>query len=327
MATNRYTVQCESCEADVTLKTSAAGTKVDCPKCKYRFVAPRAPAAADDPPPAKGGKDGAKKSAVKKGKKKAGNPTVMIGGLLGVLAVAVLAAGGYVLFGGDGDDSPPRNASNNRPNHFATGPDDDDPDDGTPGTDPGTTPGVTGPGPEPGPPPIVPPRPASALLEPTNLLPGEATAILRVNVPRFAETPFFGGVFDSRTRDLFRSSMGFEVDLVNTFIHCRVGAGDEPFSLIRTNSPINELDLYKRMKVDKPADSPINSRHYFTILSSPFIEAVIQRVPRRRGLRPGRPWGRQAREWGAAGGLRPRRLADDSHQQSAGVVRVLKKFE
>ena len=276
MATNRYTVQCESCEADVTLKTSAAGTKVDCPKCKYRFVAPRAPAAADDAPDdkagkGKAGKTPAKKSAGKKGKK-SGNSTVLIGGLLGVLAVCVLAAGAFVLFAG-GDEKPSGTgntfANNSNTNNSPGGSDDPgtgDPDNGT-----GTTPvGV----PDPGPTPQPALRPTSALLDATNLLPGESTAVLRVNVPQFAGTPFFGGVFDSRTRELFRESMGFEVDLIDTFIHCRVGPDNAPFSVVRTNVPINDVGMYDRMKVNKPADSPINSKHYFVIEASPFIDAV-----------------------------------------------------
>lgn len=293
MAMSRYTVQCESCEAKVPLKVSAAGTKVDCPKCKFRFVAPPPPADEENPDdkPAKKDSSGKKDKAApkngdekkpKKGKKKSGNSTVMIGGVLGVLAVAVLGAGGFILFGGSSDTPPPRVASP-APMMNNPFPDGEDPDglnpDGTPATTPGTNPTLT-PGTAPTPPttpkkdPIVPVRSAKALLEPTNLLPGAATSVLRVNVQKFAETPFYGAIFDLRIREMFQTSLGFPPDLVDTFIHCRVAPADAAFAVIRTREPIDELGMYERMAVVRPKDSPVQGRHYFLIQTNPFLDAV-----------------------------------------------------
>src|SRR5438105_9903574 len=91
-----FKVPCPSCEAQVLIKNpNLIGTKVECPKCKYRFKveAPKEEAAAAEAP--------AKVESAADAGKKAKKKKMLIGVGLGVLAVGLLGAGGYAIFGGD----------------------------------------------------------------------------------------------------------------------------------------------------------------------------------------------------------------------------------
>ena len=114
--------QCPSCEALVPIRDpNLVGRKIDCPKCKYRFVVEEP---ADEEPaeaPAKGkkatgvttkpkaGAKAAKEEAApaKPAKKKSGgdNSTMVWGVGLAVLALALLGVGGWFLFSGDSGSS------------------------------------------------------------------------------------------------------------------------------------------------------------------------------------------------------------------------------
>jgi hypothetical protein len=123
--TSSFKQQCPSCEAMVPIRDPGlVGKKIDCPKCKYRFVVEE-PLPEDD----EAGDDGAaegkktKSTAVtdkkgkprrlrddeippdedeeSKGKSKAPNPKVLYIGIgLGVVALVALIGGGILLFGG-----------------------------------------------------------------------------------------------------------------------------------------------------------------------------------------------------------------------------------
>jgi len=88
-----FKVPCPSCEAQVLIKNpNLVGTKVECPKCKYRFKveAPAGEAPKDDKAAKdkdKKAEDKAKKPAAKKNKK-------VLGAVLGVAGVLLLAVGG-----------------------------------------------------------------------------------------------------------------------------------------------------------------------------------------------------------------------------------------
>src|SRR6516225_5630713 len=94
--------QCPSCEAMVPIRDpNLIGKKVDCPKCKYRFVVDDpGPGDEADERPAKKGAAGRKPAGKLKPKKKAGgNNMVILGAVLGVVAIAVLAVGAWMWFG------------------------------------------------------------------------------------------------------------------------------------------------------------------------------------------------------------------------------------
>src|SRR5437016_4664951 len=107
MAATTFKQQCPSCEAMVPIRDpSLVGRKIDCPKCKYRFVVEE-PAAEDteEAAPARPGKKtdaGKGKAGATKGekgdkeKKEGSNKT--LGLVLVVVALALLGAGGYFIF-------------------------------------------------------------------------------------------------------------------------------------------------------------------------------------------------------------------------------------
>src|SRR5207247_3538580 len=122
--------QCPSCEAMVPIRDPGLiGRKIDCPKCKYRFVVeePAGEEEEADEKPAKKGKDStavtdkpgakAKAAPAKKGakggprrpddeeedrpkskKKSGGSGVVILGVGLAAVAVLALAVGGYFAF-------------------------------------------------------------------------------------------------------------------------------------------------------------------------------------------------------------------------------------
>ena len=130
MATDSMTVNCPSCDAKVTAKAASVGKKIECSRCKNRFILEQSPAMADSPKPKKGSKaavvadDEDTPAPKKKGGKKAaakakggGNTKVMVGALIGVLALAGLAIGAFVIFGGgdkNAKTNPTTPANNNQ---------------------------------------------------------------------------------------------------------------------------------------------------------------------------------------------------------------------
>src|SRR5207249_699693 len=114
--------QCPSCEAMVPIKDrSLIGRKIDCPKCKYRFVVEgpedEEPEAAEaTKPAAKGkGKEPAKggprkrraddNGKSKKKKKAGGSNKVVLGAGLAVVAVILLGVAGFFMMGGSDSGS------------------------------------------------------------------------------------------------------------------------------------------------------------------------------------------------------------------------------
>src|SRR3954470_23946750 len=102
-ANTSFKVACPSCEAAVPIRDpNLIGKKIDCPKCKYRFVVDDpGPGDEADERPARKAAPGRKPGAKLKPKKKAGgNNMVILGAVLGVVALAVLGVGGWMIFGG-----------------------------------------------------------------------------------------------------------------------------------------------------------------------------------------------------------------------------------
>src|SRR5258706_4258442 len=86
-----FKLPCPSCEAKVLIKTpNLIGTKVECPKCKYRFKVE----APKDETPDESNKAAAAESSEDAGRKSGKNKKKLIGAVLGVVAVGLLAAGG-----------------------------------------------------------------------------------------------------------------------------------------------------------------------------------------------------------------------------------------
>src|SRR5438105_4053853 len=112
MATSTsFKQQCPSCEAMVPIRDPGLiGRKIDCPKCKYRFVVEEPAEEDDDGKPvgkakpgdknAKGGKGGPRKAGAEEEKKGSGKMLFLGIGLAGVALVAIIVCV-VVLSGGD----------------------------------------------------------------------------------------------------------------------------------------------------------------------------------------------------------------------------------
>jgi hypothetical protein len=259
MANLTYSVACPSCDAAVSVKSGAAAArkKIECPKCKYRFVAP--------PPDDEEADEPAAEEAGKKKKKKGSGATVMVGAALGVLAVGLLGAGGYFLFA-DGEtttvtkNNPPRPPVKPNP---------------PPATDPGTVP----PKQQDKEPPKEQPKvktPSGPPKDLTNMLPNDTVSVVRVNFEKVAQqTPFFSAFFDGAVRDQFRASLALNPDDLAAYIHCAVGKDvREPFGVLRTKAPVDQVAFWHAIRVTRPTRGPVKQREYFLLENNSFLNSV-----------------------------------------------------
>ncbi len=289
-----FTVPCPSCEADVLVKNdSLIGKKIDCTKCKYRFKVPD---------PNRGDADDAPTAEVPAAKGKKANSKMLIGVGAGIAALALLAGVGYFVF--MGEDPKPKTPTVQRPPTPPTPPQPNPMTDPMGTTDPATpmpmTPMPMTPEGEPviappvaiAPPSntnagnattVVPkvdvpkPVPAGQMKDPTNLLPGKTQAVLQINMQRLQQTPMYSAFFDRQTLDFFRNSMHFEATDITHVVLALVGADREPFTVIRTKTPVHSLNtLYDKMQLTPGKLSPIKSRPYAVIKpnSNPFLTAI-----------------------------------------------------
>lgn len=309
MTTERFTTNCPSCDAGVAVKAALVGKKIECPKCKFRFVVP-APAGEAEPAsakgkadkPAKGGDSAKTNPAVKeksgkKGKdkekeKKGGNGKVIVGAIVGVVALVGLAVGAILIFGklnGDGGSAKAPTTRQQQPNDNGPGPNTPPipPGNGGDPMDPG---GMTDPKPpegtDPKPPeggnntptptPKPPKRPGKFTgVEITNLLPGDTTAVFHArmdDLDRNART-LRNVVFDKVTTDLFVRAMNFKPDQITEVVQCEVGAARAPFAVIRTKDELDEA-MFAKPKMNSNPPETIQGRQYRMVVSNAFLSAA-----------------------------------------------------
>lgn len=232
-----FKVQCPSCESAVLIKNpNLVGTKVECPKCKYRF---KVEAPAEEPakdaakPDKKDAKADKKEKGAKEKKPKAakGKNKKLVGIGLAVGAVALLGIGGYVMFGTD--SGPPKgNTSPNvqRPPQVPTQtPDGTDDTKGKDGDDAKKPKDNT--------PPVV--LATKSDKEPTNLLPTKSVAVLRFDLSKLRATPAGGMLLDPGTAEMVKASLGFDLGDIEQYFHCTVGEKDRAaVGLIRLRTPV-----------------------------------------------------------------------------------------
>ncbi len=266
-----FKIVCPSCETSVTIKNpSLVGKKIDCPKCKYRFVV-EAPADleadeeetdAADKKPKKGGKGKKKgaKAAVEADddappKKK--NTTLLIGLGLGGVAILLLVVAVFTgIF--DGDD-----AKSTATGSTATAPKTE-----------ATAPAVK---PEAGPAPTKGFAPGIAR-DVSNLLPNDAQWVASVDVPATLQTVPGSTLFDGAkpTAALVTDSLGFKVDTIERIVAAGGGDGKWSFTVIRTRTDFTR-DTVKKAVTDAETPEPaktIKSREYFLIKDNPLFWAV-----------------------------------------------------
>lgn len=274
MATVRIT--CPSCEATVLLKDpKLIGSKVECPKCKYRFKAeaPAAPppdaapapsTAADPKADKKKGKDKAPADG-KKGKKK-----LLIGVGVGLAAVALLAIGGFVLFGGGDDKKTAGGGGGPRPSVPAPKGVTPTPEGGNPEAGDGKAEGDKEGTPKAPPaPPLV-----RSDKEVTNLLPNDAVAVYRFHLDKIRTSPVGQPLLDPAMTDLLKTSTGLQPAQLEKYIHCVVGEKDRAaVGVLRLKEPVAQKDLTGRLTGVGPAQK-VGAYDLHPVAKNPFFVAV-----------------------------------------------------
>jgi hypothetical protein len=279
--------ECPSCEALVPIRDpKLIGKKIECPKCKFKFVVKEPPEQEEDEkeegvtdkaakkpkkgengkvtdkkpakPGAKKGKDADKEESpdVKK-KKKKGNNTLLVGGGLAVGAVAALGYGAYALFSGPSKPKQPKippgsQVTPGNPGNPGTPGDDKKGDgkdkNGTPKGDKGN------------------------LVELTNLLPADATAVYAVNIENLRTSAMWRaavqtkGAFneESVSPSPFEKKLGFSLHPgVERVVTATSRKPDWVFSVVRTAQKIDQDELIKRLGLVEPTD--VNGQKYYLI--------------------------------------------------------------
>ena len=286
--TTSFKQECPSCEGLVLIKDpKLVGKKIECPKCKFKFVVKEPPPKEEEEEKEEEGvtsrpskkaktagtgkvtdkkpvKAGAKKGKdddtdgdddgtdVKKKKKKKSGPNMMVvGGGLGVVALIVL---GIVAYARWGSSDPPKSKYK-----------------GGPVVPVVKNPGVTEVKKDPDNTVVTPGVKSSPPAEATNLLPAEATAVFAVNVRELrkseawksaVETP--GAFNKSRFEEIFGFplSQGEEVGVERVVTATNAGAGWS-FSVVRTLHDVDEASLKSKLKLTDPVS--INNRRYYLV--------------------------------------------------------------
>lgn len=276
-ANTSFKVQCPSCEAMVPIRDpNLVGKKIDCPKCKYRFVV-------EDPDA-----DARPTKVKKKPKpKKSGSNVALIGGVLGTLAVAVLGGVGWWLFSGD----PPKPApapiakvTPPTPPVAATQPDAPNPDNPPPAPENPNPPTPENPNPTPAPTPTATPAAAQPPIkltgDPTtsftNALPSDSQSVISIHIDRLARNSTLGTqAFESRVGfkpDTFKNRLGIGLEEMVRLVRGENLEQNWAFNVLRTTRPFKFEDLKEPLGLTKGPKSPIRGRDYFRTAPNEILD-------------------------------------------------------
>jgi flagellar basal body-associated protein FliL len=271
-----FKVPCASCEHQVLIKDpKLIGTKVECPKCKYRFKVeePAGGIPADDAKADKadkGKKAGGEGDDANKKKKKSKKLVAII---VGVLAVGVLGAVGYAVMGGSkppatkgggagtagtkgGNTNVTANPGAGKNNPTQT---DDTNNSDTAKKDTPTTPKV-----------VVKTTIPFSDKETSNLLPGQTVSLFRFDFDKLRQTPVIPPLFDNLMTEMFKDSFGFGIEDVAVYFHAFVGNSRDPYGVIRLREPAAEKDLLAKMALAEGSRKS-KGRTLYSFKSNPFI--------------------------------------------------------
>ncbi len=285
--TTAFKVQCPSCEANVSIKSAAlVGKKVDCPKCKYRFVVQNPSDLDDDDADGgtgqKSGKGGgtavakkslakskAKKDDVDKPSKKKKKPNIILFVGIGLAVLTIGVLGAYVggVFDGDEPASSGGGGGGGRAAAAAA--------EVRRRTTQLREPGNASPAKNDPAAPLPPGAPGIAR-DPTNLLPNDAQWVAHIeDVRAVLATPGGSAVFspDKGTSGVVKECLGFDVKDIKQIVSCGGGDGSWTFTILRTQGAINQDALRAAMDLGDPVNN-IRNRDYFLVKENPLFEAV-----------------------------------------------------
>ncbi len=291
--------QCPSCEAWVAIKdASLVGKKIECPKCKYRFLVNEPEDAGSEPKTAgkkatgkdapakakaakaekaKGNAEG--KKAAKKGEKKGSNQTLIIAGsAIGVVAVIVLIVVGIlVMGGGDSSSSSSGTQTASRPSAPASGAAGQmRPIPGQDSSTPGSSQPNEGNAPPSGESKVA---PDPSLAKATNLLPNDTQVVYSLNVPRFLASPIGNAAFRSASGyqlSMFRDGLGLPLEQIQQFVRAENLKHKWVFNVVQM-SPTHQLQvetLKEKLGSQPGAKSPIKGHEYFLVKPNEVMDSL-----------------------------------------------------
>jgi hypothetical protein len=286
--------QCPSCEALVPIRDpDLIGRKIDCPKCKYRFVVEDpADADADESPKSKKAPDkNAKKPVKAKAKrrpddeddddrssssKKGGSNKLLIGGLVGGVALIALAITLYFLLS---DDSSTPKAGTALASTTTPKPSVPDEEEKKPAAE------------------EKPAAIASAEMI-TNLLPPDTEGVCAVRLHTFVQTPVGHAVFGAPGTFLvggLQRNLGFSPADVDLFLQGWNFTSNWTINILHSTKPLDKNAIIAALKL-KPADAKIQEQEYFVAEANPWLDALgraafarlVQTSPTRLTVRSGK---------------------------------------
>ncbi|MFL5245522.1 MAG: DUF1559 domain-containing protein [Gemmataceae bacterium] len=249
--TTSFKQQCPSCEAMVPVRDpKLIGKKIDCPKCKYRFVV-EDPVDEDDedieestskkasgkrPVNGKGGafqRDADEDKPAKK--KKEGNSTTLILGIgLGAVALILLGVGGYFLFSG-GSENKTNTSKGGGGSASTTATTDDSEKDAAP---------------------------EKSFNDPKNLLPNEVDAVRVIAMDQFVQSAAGKAAFGTAgafSGDKFKQKFGLPPEEITSLVTGYNHVQNWVFNIVRTSKPVKR-ETFANL-VLKPA-TPIEGQNY-----------------------------------------------------------------
>jgi hypothetical protein len=294
MAATTFKQPCPSCEAQVPIKDpKLIGRKIDCPKCKYRFVveepeddAPeveavgarktgKTDAAVTARRPVNGrgamAKSGGKRGAIlddedgdQPAKKKGGglSTTLILGIGLGAVALVLVVVGILAATGVFSGSKPTNQSTSNSGNRNSGGGGDEkkEPD----------------------------PTPTLQLSDPTNYLPNDSDDAVCWRWDKVIDSPLGRAAFrtpGSFSLEAFQKKFGFPLENVTQIVSASNQTLDWIFNVIRTSKPVKEADLVNLNL--KKADKKVGEFDYFLIqadLDSTSTRLLSDRKPRQFAL-------------------------------------------
>ena len=300
-ATASFKQQCPSCEAWVPIRDpNLIGKKIDCPKCKYRFVVedPGTDAADDEQAETEqekrprreeqgNGKGGAVKGKTgprrrdgddeegptksKRRKEGGGSTKLILGVVLGVVAVGILVAVAvYMLMP---ESKPASQLASNTSSRPAP----------APPPAPAAEQPAAEPAAEEGEKPAPTPAPAAAAAVPvsmevlTNLLPGDTEGACNVRMKDLIRTSLGRTIFG--TPGAFRSEaiqqrLGLAVEDIDLLLQAWNFTQNWSFNVIHTVKPIN-LNAVKAALRARPApEGRIEDQEYFVLDATPWLDSL-----------------------------------------------------
>jgi hypothetical protein len=306
-ATASFKQQCPSCEAWVPIRDpNLIGKKIDCPKCKYRFVVEDPGTAAEDEeqeetPAAKKGSAAAAKrpsngkgTAVKgkagprrrdeddedegqpaRGKGKGGGSTKLVLGIgLGVVAVGILVAVAIFMFmNNEPPKTAPRPAAPTVANQAAPAapaePAEAVPEEGDKSDKPPAAAATTATAATAG----VPGSPEVL----TNLLPPETEGVCNVRMRDLLRTSLGRTIF--ATPGAFRSEaiqqrLGLAVEDIDLLVQAWNFTHNWSFNVIHTTRPINQDALKAALRARPAPEGKIEDQEYFIVEPNAWLDSL-----------------------------------------------------